>query len=50
MADYVSQTILSASINIICFLVCFVALYLVIAIVVNLLRAVFRFPLLKQLD
>lgn len=50
VADYVSQTILSASINIICFLVCFVALYLVIAIVVNLLRAVFRFPLLKQLD
>jgi len=50
VADYVSQTILSASINIICFLVCFVALYLVIAIVVNLLRAMFRFPLLKQLD
>lgn len=50
VADYVSQTILTASINILCFLACFVALYLVISIVVNLLRAVFRFPLLKQLD
>lgn len=50
VADYVSQTILTASINIICFLVCFVALYLALSIVVNLLRAVFRFPLLKQLD
>lgn len=50
VADYVSQTILTASINILCFLVCFVALYLVISIVVNLLRAVFKFPLLKQLD
>lgn len=50
VADYVSQTILTASINILCFLVCFVAIYLVISIVVNLLRAVFKFPLLKQLD
>ena len=50
VADYVSQTILTASINILCFLACFVALYLVISIVVNLLRAVFKFPLLKQLD
>ncbi len=48
--DYISQTILSACINILCFLVCFVVLYVVIAIVVNLLKAVFRFPVLKQLD
>lgn len=50
VSDYVSQTILNASINIICFLVCFAALFLVISILVNLLRAVFRFPILKQLD
>lgn len=50
VADYVSQTILQASINIICFLVCFIALYVVISIVLNLIRAVFRFPVLKQLD
>ena len=46
VSDYVSQTILQASINIICFLV----LYIVLAIVLNLLKAVFRFPILKQLN
>ena len=50
VADYVSQSILQASINIICFLVCFAALYIVISIGLNLIRAVFRFPVLKQLD
>lgn len=50
VADYVSQTILQASINIICFLVCFAVLYIVISIGLNLIRAVFRFPVLKQLD
>jgi len=50
VADYVSQTILNASINIICFILCFLALYLVVSFVLNMIRAVFRFPLLKQLD
>lgn len=50
VAEYVSQTILQAAINILCFLVCFAALYIVLSIVLNLLRAVFRFPALKQLD
>ena len=50
VSDYVSQTILNASINIICFLVCFGAIFLAVSIVVNLLRAVFRFPILKQFD
>ena len=49
VSDYVSQTILQASINIICFLVSFLVLYIVLAIVLNLLKAVFRFPILKQL-
>lgn len=48
--DYISQTILTACINILCFLICFIVVYAVIAIVVNLLRAIFRFPVLKQLD
>ena len=47
VSDYVSQTILQASINIICFLVSFLVLYIVLAIVLNLLKAVFRFPILK---
>ena len=46
----ISQTILQASINIICFLVSFLVLYIVLAIVLNLLKAVFRFPVLKQLN
>ena len=47
---YVSQSVLTACINIICFLLCFAAAYLVVSMLVNLLRAVFRFPVLKQLD
>lgn len=50
VGDYVSQTILIACINIICFLLCFAAIYIVLSILVNLLKTVFRFPLLKQLD
>lgn len=50
VADYVSQTILSASINIICFLLCFGVIYLAWALIVNMLKAIFRFPVLKQLD
>lgn len=50
VSDYVSQTILQASINIICFLICFVVLYILIAVVFNAIRAVFRLPVLKQLD
>ena len=50
VSDYVSQTILQASINIICFLVCFIGMYIVLSLGMNLIRAVFRFPVLKQLD
>ncbi|MBQ8653346.1 MAG: CvpA family protein [Clostridia bacterium] len=50
VADYVSQTILNASINILCFVVCFAALYIVISILINAIKAIFRFPVLKQLD
>ena len=50
VSDYVSQTILQASINIICFLICFVALFIVLSLLINVIRAVFRLPVLKQLD
>lgn len=50
VSDYVSQTILQSSINIICYVICFAVLYVVITAVLNLIRAVFRFPVLKQLD
>lgn len=50
VGDYVNQTILSVSINVICFILCFAACFVVMTILVNLLRAVFRFPVLKHLD
>lgn len=50
VSDYVSQTILQASINIICFLVCFIGLYIALSLGMGLIRAIFRFPVLKQLD
>ena len=50
VSDYVSQTILQASINSICFLVCFIGLYIALSLGMNLIRAIFRFPVLKQLD
>ena len=50
VGDYVNQTILSVSINVLSFLLCFLVLFIVLKIIVNMLRAVFRFPLLKQLD
>ena len=50
VGDYVNQTILSVSINVLSFIACFVLCFLVITIVINLLKSVFKFPLLKQLD
>ena len=50
VGDYVNQTILSVSINVLCFIVCFIVCFLVLTIVINLVKSVFRFPVLKQLD
>ncbi len=50
VSDYVSQTLMNACINILCFVVCFVVLFILISIIVNALKAIFRFPVLKQLD
>ena len=50
VSDYVSQTIINACINVLCFVVCFVVLFVLICIIVNALKAIFRFPVLKQLD
>jgi uncharacterized membrane protein required for colicin V production len=50
VAEYVNQTIVAVSINILSFFLCFLVLYLVMSILINMLRAVFHFPLLKQLD
>lgn len=50
VGEYVNQTILQASINILCFVACFLVMYFLVSCLFNMLRAVFRFPVLKQLD
>lgn len=50
VGDYVKQTIVGAVLNVICFIVCFVVLLLIIHFVINLLKVVFKFPVLKQLN
>ena len=50
VGDYVNQTVLSVSINVLCFLLCFALCSIAVHILSNLLRAVFRFPVLKHLD
>jgi len=50
VGDYVNQTILSVSINVLCFIACFLICFIVITILINLVKSVFRFPVLKQLD
>ena len=50
VGDYVNQTIVSVSINVLCFLLCFVLCFLAVTILINLVKNVFRFPVLKQLD
>ena len=50
VGDYVSQTIVGAILHVICFIVCFIAVMLVFHIVLNFLKVVFHFPVLKQLN
>ena len=50
VSEYVNQTIVAVSVNILCFFLCFVVLFLLLSILINMLRCVFHFPLLKQLD
>lgn len=50
VGDYVSQTIVGAVLNVICFVICFIACFLVIHLLLGFLKAIFRFPVLKQLN
>ena len=50
VGDYVNQTLISVSINVLCFVACFAICFLVLSVVINMLRAVFNFPVLRQLD
>ena len=50
VGDYVSQTIVGAVVNVLCFLACFLVCFLVLHVVLNFLKVVFRFPVLKQMN
>ena len=50
VGSYVQQTIVGGILNVICFILCFVVLLLVLHIVINFLKAVCKFPVLKQLN
>lgn len=48
--DYVSNTVVAVTINVLCFVACFAVAYLLLSMVVGLIKHVFRFPLLKMMD
>ena len=50
VGDYVSQTIVGAVLNVICFILCFLACFIILHFLLNFLKAVFKFPVLKQLN
>ena len=50
VGDYVNQTVLSVSINVLCFLLCFLICFAATTVFINMLRAVFHFPVLKHFD
>lgn len=48
--DYVSNTVVAVAIHAISYILCFAVSYLALSLIVGLIRHVFRFPLLKQMD
>ncbi len=50
VGHYVTQTIVSALMNVLCFVLTFIVLMILFHVIVNLLKAIFRFPVLKQLN
>ena len=50
VGEYVSKTIVDAVMNIICFLVAFILLTILFHLLINLLNAIFKFPVLKQMN
>ena len=50
VGDYVTQTIVGAVLSVICFILCFLVCMLVTHVALGFLKAVFKFPVLKQLN
>lgn len=50
ISDYLNQTIIDASINILCFLACFLVSYIAMTLLIHLLTYMFTLPVLKHFD
>jgi uncharacterized membrane protein required for colicin V production len=48
--DYVSHTLVQAAVGVLSFLLCAAAAYIAWSLIVSLVRHVFEFPILRQLD
>ena len=48
--DYVSNTVVGIAVNILSFIAVYAGAYLVLSVIVGLIQAVFKLPLLKHLD
>ncbi|MCL2544586.1 MAG: CvpA family protein [Clostridia bacterium] len=50
VSDYLNQTLIAVTLNILCFLACFGVAYAAVMLLVHLLGYVFRMPVLKHFD
>lgn len=50
VGDYINQTLLTVSINAICYLVCFLLSFLLVTIVVNAINRIFHLPVLRGIN
>ena len=50
VTDYASRTISDVILNVACFLITFAVLVILFHIIINLLNAIFKFPVLKQMN
>lgn len=50
ISEYLNQTIIGVSLNILCFILCFGAAYIVLTLLSHMICYVFRLPVLRHLD
>ena len=50
VGDYVSQTIVGAVLSVIAFILCFIVIFILSHFLLGFLKAIFKFPVLKQLN
>ncbi len=50
VGEYVNQTIVTITVNILCYIAVFGISYFIMVMIINMLNAIFQFPILKQLN